>query len=104
MYALAEANSPTVDSYHTWSSNGRWIVFSTRRMDHNYTRPFIAYFDAEGHAHKAFCLPQHDPEHNILLLKSYNVPELTRDALRTTHSQLRKEIYESDGEKAKIIQ
>ncbi len=103
VYALTEANSPTVDSYHTWSSNGRWIVFSSRRMDGNYTRPFIAYFDAEGRAHKAFCLPQHDPEHNILLLKSYNVPELTRDAVRTTHSQLRSAIYGSDGEKAKVI-
>lgn len=93
IYALEEANSPDVDSYHTWSSNGRWIVFSSRRMDGNYTRPFIAYFDAKGHAHKAFCLPQRDPEHNILLLKSYNVPELTKDAVRTTPAELKKVIY-----------
>lgn len=94
IYALTEANSPDVESYHTWSSNGRWIVFSSRRMDGNYTRPFIAYFDREGRAHKAFCLPQRDPEHNILLLKSYNVPELTKDAVRTTPQQLRETIYE----------
>lgn len=94
IYALEEANSPDVDSYHTWSSNGRWIVFSSRRMDGNYTRPFIAYFDRQGRAHKAFCLPQRDPEHNILLLKSYNVPELTKDAVRTTPAALKKVIYE----------
>ncbi len=95
IYNLEEANSPEVDSYHTWSSNGRWIVFSSRRMDGNYTRPFIAYFDKNGKAHKAFCLPQHDPEHNIMLLKSYNVPELTKDAVRTTPESLKKVIYEN---------
>lgn len=96
-YALTEANSDDVDSYHTWSSNGRWIVFSSRRMDGNYTRPHIAYFDKQGRAHKAFCLPQEDPRHNVLLLKSYNVPELTKDAVRTTPESLKKAIYETDG-------
>ncbi len=102
VYALTEANSPDVDSYHTWSSNGRWIVFSTRRMDGNYTRPFITYFDRKGQAHKAFCLPQEDPEYNILLLKSYNVPELTKDAVSTTPSALKQCIYGTEGEKVKV--
>ncbi len=61
-YPLRAANSPEVDSYHTWSSNGRWIVFSSRRLDGNFTRPCIAYFDRNGQAHKAFLLPQEDPE------------------------------------------
>ncbi len=103
IYPLTEANSPDVDSYHSWSSNGRWIVFSTRRMDGNYTRPFITYFDKQGRSRKAFCLPQEDPEQNIMLLKSYNVPELTKDAVRVTPSALRRCIYDSDGEKAKYI-
>ncbi|MBQ8050406.1 MAG: PD40 domain-containing protein [Bacteroidaceae bacterium] len=100
-YALTEANSPqAADSYHTWSSNGRWIVFATRRMDGNYSRAFITYFDRKGHAHKAFCMPQRDPEHNILLLKSYNVPELTRDAVRISPRDLRQCIYETEGQPA----
>ena len=97
IYALAAANSEDVDSYHSWSSNGRWIVFSSRRMDGNYTRLFITYFDQKGQARKAFCLPQGDPEHNVLLLKSYNVPELTRDAVRVTEQTLRKCIYYTEG-------
>ena len=100
IYALTEANSDDVDSYHTWSSNGRWIVFSSRRMDGNYTRPFIAYFDKAGRAHKAFCLPQRDPEHNVLLLRSYNVPELTRNAVKVDAATLRECIYESAGDTA----
>ena len=103
-YPLTEANSPDVDSYHSWSSNGRWIVFSSRRMDGNYTRPFIAYFDRQGRARKAFCLPQRDPEYNTLLLKSYNVPELTRDAVRVSERTLRQCIYETDGQQAQFIE
>lgn len=102
-YALQQANSTDVDSYHTWSSNGRWIVFSSRRMDGNYSRPFIAYFDEHGQARKAFCLPQEDPEQNLLLLKSYNVPELTRDAVRVSPRELRRCIYDTEGERAEYL-
>jgi Tol biopolymer transport system component len=100
-YALKPANSKDVDSYHTWSSNGRWIVFSSRRDDGNYTRPYIAYFDKNGKARKAFMLPHEDPEYTLLLLRSYNVPELTTDAVTIPASDLRECIYGSDGEKAK---
>lgn len=41
---LEEVNSRDVESYHSWSSNGRWIVFSSRRDDGSYTRPYIAWF------------------------------------------------------------
>ena len=93
---LEAANSKGVDSYHTWSSNGRWIVFSSRRDDGSYTRPYIAYFDTKGQAHKAFILPQADPEQNLLLTKSYNVPELTRDAVSISSEELKECIYADD--------
>lgn len=102
-YALTDANSNDVESYHSWSSNGRWIVFSTRRMDSNYTRPFIAYFDKNGKAHKAFCLPQRDPEHNVLLMKSYNVPELSKNAVKVSEQTLRDVIYNTEGETATYV-
>lgn len=86
---LAVTNSAEVDSYHTWSSNGRWIVFSSRRDDGSYTRPYIAYFDRSGQSHRAFLLPQSDPELNLLLMKSYNVPELTRTRLQATPEEIR---------------
>ena len=101
VYPLTNANSNDVDSYHTWSSNGRWIVFSSRRDDGSYTRPYIAYFDKDGHDHKAFLLPQEDPEQNLLLLKSYNVPELTCSAVPVTPEQLKEVIY-NDSAAGKI--
>lgn len=100
LYALQATNSADVDSYHTWSSNGRWIVFSSRRDDGNYTRVYIAYFDTKGQGHKAFILPQEDPMHNLLLLKSYNVPELTKNAVQWDSDAFEKAIYEQSGKPA----
>ncbi len=62
------------ESYPSWSSNGRWIMCASRRIDGNYSRVFISYF-SNGKARKAFLLPQEDPEHNVFRLKSYNRPE-----------------------------
>jgi hypothetical protein len=73
---IPEINSDQTESYHTWSSTGRWIVFSSRREDGLYTRLYFSYFDKAGKMHKPFLLPQKDPEYNAALLKSYNVPEL----------------------------
>lgn len=63
------------DSYHSWSSDGRWAMFGSRRHDGRYTQLYIAYFDEEGKPHKPFLLPQEDPRYNMWRLKSYNVPE-----------------------------
>ena len=62
------------ESYPTWSINGHWIMCASRRIDGNYSRVFISYFN-NGKARKAFLLPQEDPEHNTFRLKSYNRPE-----------------------------
>ena len=75
---MEEINSPDTESYHSWSSNGRWVVFSSRRYDSNYTRPYIAHIDKNGHASKPFELPCANPDYHRQLLKSYNVPEFMR--------------------------
>lgn len=71
---LNKANSSDVESYHSWSSNGQWIVFSSRRDDGSYTRPYITWFK-DGKAAKAFILPQKNPEYYQNLFKSFNIPE-----------------------------
>ncbi len=67
-------NEGFAESYPTWSSNGHWIMCASRRIDGNYSRVFISYFN-NGKARKAFLMPQEDPEHNTFRLKSYNRPE-----------------------------
>ncbi len=70
-------NSDDVESYHSWSGNSRWLAFSSRRDDGLYTKPYFAYIDAEGQAHKAFLLPQKNPRKFYeSRMFSYNIPEL----------------------------
>ena len=68
-------NSDDVESYHSWSSNSRWVIFSSRRMDGLYTRPYIAYIDEKGNACKPFLLPQKDTGFYDHFMMSYNIPE-----------------------------
>lgn len=76
--SLDEVNSPETESYHTWSSNGKWIVFSSRRDDGSFTRPFFAHFNADGRFDRPFELPSADPDYHRQFLKNYNIPELMR--------------------------
>lgn len=69
-------NSDDTESYHSWSSNSRWFVFSSRRDDGSYTRPYFAYIDDQGNVSKPFVLPQKDPKMYDGFLLSYNIPEL----------------------------
>ena len=74
-YPINAANSDDTESYHSWSSNSHWFVFSSRRINGLYTRPFIAHIDENGKAGKPFLLPQKDPDYYDGLLYSYNIPE-----------------------------
>lgn len=76
-YRPLECNSARCDSYHSWSSNSRWIVFSSKRRDGIFARPFFSHIDADGKSHKPFVLPQRDPRLYESLVKTYNAPELT---------------------------
>ena len=96
-YPLRAANSRNVDSYHSWSSNGRWIAFSSRRDDGDFTRTYMTYFDKNGQSHKAFMLPQKDPTFNLRLFKSFNVPEMTKDAVTVPAKKFKEVIYNTPG-------
>ncbi len=86
---LTEANSSKADSYHVWSSNGRWIMFASRRDDGNYSRLYISYFDKDGKAHKPFEVPQKDPDFYGFFLKSYNVPEFMVEPVKISAQEFR---------------
>lgn len=73
---LDEANSDNTDSFHNWSSNSRWFVFSSRREDGLYTRLYLASMDENGNISKPFLLPQKDPKtYYDRSMYSYNVPD-----------------------------
>jgi hypothetical protein len=76
MYTKLALNSEFSESWHSWSSNARWIAFSTKRRGGLFTRCYISFIDDTGGAHKPFILPQKDPELYDSLLKTVSVPEL----------------------------
>ena len=73
---MERANARGADTYHSWSSNSRWVVFASKRDDKVYGRPYIAHVDVDGQVSGAFLLPMRDPALYRRTMKSYNLPEL----------------------------
>ena len=93
---MQAVNSPETESYHAWSSNGRWLVVSSRRDDGNYTRPFFAHVDQKGQASKPFELPCADPDYHRQFLKCYNIPEFMRGPVAIKPQQFA-DVLKGDG-------
>jgi Tol biopolymer transport system component len=73
---MTGANSDDTESFHNWSANSRWLVFSSRRDDGLYTRPYFCHVDTDGRVSKAFMLPQRHPRQFYRdRFFSFNVPE-----------------------------
>ncbi|MGQ9619604.1 MAG: hypothetical protein ACUVTX_01295 [Bacteroidales bacterium] len=85
-----QLNSEFADSYHSISSNGRWILFASRRENGTITRPYIAYFDKDGKSGKAFPIPQKNPQNTMSYLKSFNLPEFSNTIITITPGKIRK--------------
>ncbi len=72
-------NSNDTESFHNWSSNSRWMVFSSRRDDGLFTRPYFTHIDENGHETKPFMLPQENPrKYYREFFMSYNTPDFVR--------------------------
>ncbi|MBQ3977439.1 MAG: PD40 domain-containing protein [Bacteroidales bacterium] len=99
--SLTEANSNDADSFHNWSSNGRWIVFTSRRDDGLFSRVYFSYFDREGNAHKPFMLPMNDLSGHKDEVYSYNVPEFCVEPIRQSVKDLSRMI-EQDAKQAEF--
>ena len=101
VYQEMDINSPETDSYHCFSSTGHWFVFSSKRMDGLFTRPFFSYLDESGKASKPFVLPQENPEFYDTFIKNYNIPELITGEVTVSPLDIRDKVLE-DAIPAKI--
>lgn len=93
---LKEINSAESESFHDWSSNSHWFVFSSRRGNGLYTRLYIASIDDNGLVTKPFLLPQKDPRFYDASLFSYNVPEFVISAVTLDAGELEKQALQKD--------
>ena len=99
---LDEVNSKDTESYHTWSSNGRWLVVSSRRDDGTFTRPFFAHVDKDGKWSKPFELPQADPEYHRQFLRSFNIPEFMKGPVEIA-PQTFADMLKGEGDPVKYV-
>jgi len=87
-YRKLSVNSEFSESWHSWSSNSRWLAFSSKRQGGLFTRTYLSYVDSEGTTHKPFVLPQRDPTCYDSLLETYSVPELVKGPITVRKSLL----------------
>jgi hypothetical protein len=87
-YRRLEINSDASESWHCWSSNGRWIAFSSKRLSHIFTRTYLAYVDEQGKVSEPLLLPQRDPDFYDSCLWTFSVPELITGPVQTRNEGL----------------
>ena len=73
---LEEINTDAPESFHSWDTSGRWMVFSTRRANSAFTRTYFTHFAEDGTCTKPFLLPQRTPDDERADRYSHNLPEL----------------------------
>lgn len=95
-FVRPDVNSDKTESFHSWSSNSRWFVFSSKRTDSFCARPYFSYVDKNGKAYKPFLLPQKDPEFYDSFLFTYNVPELIKGPVAITPQDMIEVAYNPD--------
>ena len=101
-YERLDINSSESESWHSFSSNSRWIVFSSKRGSGVFTRTYIAYVDKSGKVHKPIRLPQKDPAYYDSCLWTYSVPELVIEPVRVTREKLGRVVRSSEKTSVKM--
>ncbi len=81
-------NSDHADTWHCWSNNSRWLVFSSRRLDGVFARLFITHVDPAARFSKPLLLPQEDPTYYDTCIDNFNTPELVRGPVRVSEAEL----------------
>jgi len=63
-----------MDSHHSWSSNSRWLLFTSKRDDGIFARMYLTEIDEEGHASAPVEVPTPGGDD----VMCYNVPEFMK--------------------------
>lgn len=76
--AIKEVNTNESESYHNWSSNSRWFVYSSKGENGMYSLAYMASVDDNGRVTKPFLLPQRNPRKYYRdSFDSFNCPDFT---------------------------
>lgn len=92
VYPANGLNSTETESFHNWSANSKWVVFSSRRDgDGLYTRLYLSQVTDSGTFTKPFILPQKNPvRYYNDLFYSYNTPDFCDKPFDVSAIELRR--------------
>ena len=100
---LRELNSPRSESFHNWSGNSRWFVYSSKCEDGMYTKLYLASIDGQGRVSKPFLLPQRDPRKYYRdMMDAYNCPDFTKTKVELDAHEAYRQVFENKREQVKI--
>ena len=100
---LSEVNSPKSESFHNWSENSRWFVFSSKRDDGMYTKLYLASIDDQGKVSKPFLLPQRHPrQYYTEMMDAYNCPDFTKTKVELDAHEAYRQVFDNKREGVKV--
>jgi hypothetical protein len=94
-YRRLELNSDQSESWQSWSSNSRWIVFSSKRDYGKFTKCYIGYIDENGKSYKPLIMPMKDPTFYNYCMEAFNTPELVTGPLAVSERKLANIVHSS---------
>ena len=101
---LKEVNSNQTDSYHNWSADSHWFVFSSKREDGMFARLYFASVDEQGRCTKPFLLPQRNPKkYYEEMFDSYNVPDFTLTRVDFDPQEAHRQVFRNEREGVAIV-
>ena len=103
-YPLDEANSGDAESFHNWSLNSRWILFTSRRDNSLYTQLYFAHIDKDGKASKPFRLPQKNPkEYDVESVNSFNTPDFAKSPIDLVKREIYQRLMNTERRRTTLI-
>ena len=103
-FPLDEANSEDAESFHNWSLNSRWILFTSRRDNSLYTQLYFAHIDQDGKASKPFRLPQKNPkEYDVERVNSFNTPDFAKSPIDLTKGEIYQRLMNQERRRTTLI-
>ena len=100
---LKEVNSQQCESFHNWSENSSWFVFSSKREDGMYTKLYLACIDNQGRVSKPFLLPQRNPrKYYSEMIDAYNCPDFTKTKVEFDAHEAYRQVFDNKRERVKI--
>jgi len=88
-YKRLTCNSDWPESWHCWSSNGRWLVFSSKRFEGRlFTKLYICYINETGSCSEPILLPQKDPSFYDSYTGFYGLAELIKNPVNISEKEI----------------